>query len=140
MKGNRSNTSAVEMRWPFFLVALASLALIVARMRWPALHFDSSSLILFAIAGGCLSLCYLPLKRIKMGELEMELETLQGQIGSARDAYPDRATIAPDVPAQIAELLQKGVDNPEGCSSASAPLSRCARAPGLTRSREILVP
>ena len=124
------SSTRLETRWPLFAVALASLALIVVRMRWPSLMFDSTSLILFAIAGGALSLCYLPLKRLKVGELEMELERLQDDISAARHDYPESAVISATVPAQISELLQRGVDNPEGVF-----LSLCAAMEVETRER-----
>jgi hypothetical protein len=92
--------------------------------------FDSTSLILFAIAGGALSLCYVPLKRIKVGDLEMELDRLQDDISAAREAYPDSSIISATVPAQISELLQRGVDNPEGVF-----LSLCAAMEVKTRER-----
>jgi hypothetical protein len=125
-----SHTTRAIKRWPLLTVVLIAIVLIVVRMLWPALTFDSTSLILFAIAAGALLFCYLPLKRIKMGDLEMELEKLQDDIATARQAYPDNSVLQHDVPAQIAEVLQKGVDNPEGVF-----LSLCAAMEVKTRER-----
>ncbi|WP_242342701.1 hypothetical protein [Anaeromyxobacter terrae] len=61
-------------RWPLFVIALGAVGLVGARMVWPSLHFDSTSLILFGVAGLALLVAYLPLKRIKWGEFEAELD------------------------------------------------------------------
>lgn len=75
-------STQIAKRWPLFVIALASIGLITMRMRWPTLVFDSTSLILFAIAAAVLAASYLPLKRIRVGELEMELERLQDDIST----------------------------------------------------------
>jgi uncharacterized protein YutE (UPF0331/DUF86 family) len=61
-------------RWPLFALAGGSLSLIAARIIWPSLRFDNTSLILFGVAGIALLVAFLPLKRIKWGEFEAELD------------------------------------------------------------------
>jgi hypothetical protein len=120
----------IVKRWPLLLVAALALALIVVRMAWPGLKFDSTSLTLFAIAGGALLFCYLPLKKLKIGDLEMEVEHLQESIANARQAYSDRSLLLSDAPSEVATLLEKGVDNPEGVF-----LSLCAAMEVKARER-----
>jgi hypothetical protein len=61
-------------RWPLFAIAGGSLSLIVARIIWPSLRFDNTSLILFGVAGLAILVAFLPLKRVKWGEFEAELD------------------------------------------------------------------
>jgi uncharacterized protein YutE (UPF0331/DUF86 family) len=61
-------------RWPLFAIAGGSLSLIAARIIWPSLRFDNTSLILFGVAGLAILVAFLPLKRIKWGEFEAELD------------------------------------------------------------------
>lgn len=61
-------------RWPLFAIAGGSLSLIAARIIWPSLRFDNTSLILFGVAGLAILAAFLPLKRIKWGEFEAELD------------------------------------------------------------------
>lgn len=61
-------------RWPLFLVAGGSLILIAVRIMWPLLKFDNTSFVLFGIAAIALLAAFLPLKRVKWGEFEAELD------------------------------------------------------------------
>src|SRR4051812_9143908 len=61
-------------KWPLFAIAGCSLALIIARIVFPRLQFDSTSLILFGVAAIALLVAFLPIKRIKWGEFEAELD------------------------------------------------------------------
>src|SRR3569623_2273818 len=63
----------------FETVSLAAILLILARMFFPALVFDSTSLILFAIAAVAFLLPRLlgllpPLKKAKYGDFEVEFD------------------------------------------------------------------
>jgi uncharacterized protein YutE (UPF0331/DUF86 family) len=61
-------------KWPLFAVAGCSIVLIIARIIWPRLQFDSTSLILFGVAALALLVAFLPIKRIKWGVFEAELD------------------------------------------------------------------
>jgi hypothetical protein len=61
-------------RWPLFSISVASFVLVVVRMIWPTLRIDNTSLILVGIATLSLLVALLPIKRIKWGEFEAELD------------------------------------------------------------------
>lgn len=61
-------------RWPLIVVAVCSLLLVAARIIWPSLNFDSTSLALFGAAALGLLVAFLPFKRFKFGDWEAELE------------------------------------------------------------------
>lgn len=61
-------------RWPLFGIAAGSLTLLVARIIWPSLRLDNTSLILFGVAGLAILVAFLPLKRVKWGEFEAEID------------------------------------------------------------------
>jgi hypothetical protein len=66
--------SKLISRWPFLVASAASLGMVAARMIWPALTFDNSSLILFGIAIATFLLPFIPLKKVKWGDFEAELD------------------------------------------------------------------
>jgi|GEM_PF-2562279 hypothetical protein len=87
----------------FQLVALSAIVLVVLRMFFPHLVFDSTSLILFAIAAIALLLPTLlsllpPLKKLKYGDFEAEfneaIKRLEQRVGEAEQAP------APEPPKQ----------------------------------------
>jgi uncharacterized protein YutE (UPF0331/DUF86 family) len=61
-------------RWPLFTVAASALTLIAVRMIWPSIKFDDTSLVLFGVAALALLVAFLPIKRIKWGDFEAELD------------------------------------------------------------------
>jgi uncharacterized protein YutE (UPF0331/DUF86 family) len=61
-------------RWPLFAVAVGSLTLIAVRIIWPSFKFDHTSLVLFGVAALAMLAAFLPIKRIKWGEFEAELD------------------------------------------------------------------
>jgi uncharacterized protein YutE (UPF0331/DUF86 family) len=61
-------------RWPLYTIAAVSLILIPVRMIWPLLRIDNTSLILLGIATVALLVALLPIKKIKWGEFEAELD------------------------------------------------------------------
>jgi hypothetical protein len=107
-------------RWPLFVVAGASSLLILSRMYWrDNLFFDQTSLILFAVAAMALLLCYIPMKRVKVGqvEIEMDLAQLGRDIKEAREALAEDSetrVVPKELPIQIADLLKDASRNPGG--------------------------
>jgi|SRR5450755_2072503 len=61
-------------RWLLFIVAAGSVILVAARIIWLSLKFDDISLILFGVAALATIVAFLPIKRIKWGEFEAELD------------------------------------------------------------------
>ena len=62
-------------RGPTYVVAAVASGLVVARMIWPDIQFDATSLALFGIAALALLLPNLPpLKKLKLGSFEAEFE------------------------------------------------------------------
>lgn len=68
------------VRRPLFAIVAAALALVVARAVWPGLHFDGTSLVLFAIAAAAWALAYLPISKFKAGDYEIELVQTVGEL------------------------------------------------------------
>lgn len=77
---NEELTKRYLMRyWPLYVVAFLAAGIIAARMKWPLLVFDNTSLILFAIAAIAVFIPILfrilpPLKKFKFGDYEFEFE------------------------------------------------------------------
>ncbi|MCQ9377752.1 hypothetical protein [Methyloversatilis sp. XJ19-49] len=63
-------------RWPFIVVATTCIGVIAARMFWPKIHFDTTSLILLSIAFVAFLIPFLDVKRLKWGDFELELQGL----------------------------------------------------------------
>jgi uncharacterized protein YutE (UPF0331/DUF86 family) len=61
-------------RWPLLVVAVVSLIVTAARVIWPSLRFDETSLGLFGFAAVALLVALLPITRIKWGDFEAELD------------------------------------------------------------------
>jgi uncharacterized protein YutE (UPF0331/DUF86 family) len=61
-------------RWPLFAVAACSLILIAVRIIWPLIKLDNTSLVLFGVAALAMLVAFLPIKRIKWGEFEAEID------------------------------------------------------------------
>jgi hypothetical protein len=61
------------VRRPLLAVVGVAVGLIVARAVWPELKFDSTSLVLFAIAAAAWAMAYLPISKFKAGDYEIEL-------------------------------------------------------------------
>lgn len=99
-----SQTELKIRRWPLYLVAAGALGLVAARMIWPLLLFDNTSLVLFGLAAIALLVAYLPIKRIKWGEFEAELDRavdhLERKVAASEAAPPVAAAARPpaDVP------------------------------------------
>ena len=66
-------THPAKVRLPLLAIVAAAIALIIARMVWPRLHFDTTSLILFGIAAVAWALATVPVTRVKFGDFEAEL-------------------------------------------------------------------
>jgi hypothetical protein len=101
-------------RWPLFVIALGAITLVAARMRWPSLLFDSTSLVLFGVAAMGLLVAYLPLKRIKWGEFEAELDRdvdalEQKVVASETATSTPRSVAAPSHPPQAARTVQVNI-------------------------------
>ena len=74
MPDTKKKKKGLPVRWPLYLVAASAVGLVGARMAWPWLPFDNSSLILLGVAALALLVAYLPLKSIKWGEFEAEFD------------------------------------------------------------------
>ena len=89
---------------PPLIVSGAALALTAARIIWPKMAFDSVSLTLFGIAAAGLLLAYLPLRKLKFGDFEAELDaavdSLEKKVVAGEGAA--RATAAPTISAALA--------------------------------------
>jgi hypothetical protein len=68
-----TTVAPAKVRLPLLAIVVAAVALIAARMVWPGLNFDTTSLILFGIAAIAWALAFLPLTRLKFGEFEADL-------------------------------------------------------------------
>jgi len=73
------NKALWRVYWPLYLVALAAVIVIVARILNKDITFDNISLILFGIAATCILVPYLlrglpPLRKLKVGDYEVEFE------------------------------------------------------------------
>jgi hypothetical protein len=107
-------------RWPLFAITGVAALLILARMYWrDNLFFDQTSLILFAVAALALLFCYIPMKRVKIGDVEIEMDLVQlgRDIKDVREAVIESAgtrTLPKELPIQIAELLKDASLNPGG--------------------------
>jgi uncharacterized protein YutE (UPF0331/DUF86 family) len=92
-------------RWPFLLVSGASIVLIGARMIWPDLSFDTTSLILFGISIVAFLLPFIPLKKVKWGdfeaELDREIDTFERKV-EATEAATDGSPIRRQIEAAAA--------------------------------------
>jgi hypothetical protein len=105
-------------RWPLFVVATGSLVLIAVRMIWTSLKFDDTSLILFGVAAIALLVGYLPIKRIKWGEFEAEIDRavddLERKVVATEAAAPSpitSKTLPPgSLPSQLAPTWQQFSD------------------------------
>jgi hypothetical protein len=79
-------------RWPLFAIAACSLILIAVRIVWPLLKFDNTSVVLFAVAVLAVLVAFLPIKRLKWGEFEAELDRdvdkLERQVKATEAAPP----------------------------------------------------
>jgi hypothetical protein len=72
-KERRHKKEAMK-RWPLFSIAGICLVLIVARVIWPELKIDSTSLILLGIATVALLVALLPITHIKWGDFEADID------------------------------------------------------------------
>jgi hypothetical protein len=105
-------------RWPLFVVATGSLVLIAVRMIWTSLKFDDTSLILFGVAAIALLVSYLPIKRIKWGEFEAEIDRavddLERKVVATEAAAPSpiasKTLPAGSLPSQLAPTWQQFFD------------------------------
>lgn len=62
------------LRWCLYATPVAAIAIVLARMKWPDLKFDDTSLWLFGIAAGVVVLLTLPVTRFKYGDIEIILQ------------------------------------------------------------------
>lgn len=88
-------------RWPLYTIAVVSLLLIVVRMIWPLLRIDNTSLILLGVATVALLVALLPIKRIKWGEFEAELDR-------ALDAV-EKTVKATEIAQEIADIPKREI-------------------------------
>jgi hypothetical protein len=82
-----------KIRLPLLAIVAAAMGLIAARMIWPKLHFDTTSLILFGIAAVAWALAYAPVKKLKFGDFEAELEPMIAALGQKVIASEAAATV-----------------------------------------------
>lgn len=105
-------------RWPLFTVAGVAAALVVTRALNPELlHLDSVSLVLFGAAAVALLFCYIPMKRVKVGDVEIELELsrLGRDVRAAQEQAADQERVIPaQVPHRVAAVLEDAGRNPGG--------------------------
>lgn len=94
-------------RWPLFAVAACSLILIAVRIIWPLLKFDNTSLVLFGVAALAMLVAFLPIKRIKWGEFEAELDRAVDDL-----ARKVKATEASSPPRLASKILAPGSEPP----------------------------
>jgi len=85
--------SRERIRFPLLAIVAAAVGLIAARMIWPKLHFDTTSLILFGIATVAWSLAYVPVTKLKFGDFEAELEPLVAKLEQKVIASEAAATV-----------------------------------------------
>jgi hypothetical protein len=121
-------------RWPLFTIAAVAAALVTTRAVNPELlHLDSVSLVLFGAGAVALLLCYLPMKRVKVGdvEIEMELSRLDRDVKAAQDQASRQERLIPTgVPRRVASVLEDAGRNPGG-----AVLALCAMLEEAVRER-----
>ena len=94
-------------RWPLFAVAACSLILIAVRIIWPLLKFDNTSLVLFGVAALAMLVAFLPIKRIKWGEFEAELDRAVDDL-----ERKVKATEASSPPLLASKILAPGSEPP----------------------------
>lgn len=82
-----------RIRLPLLAIVAAAVGLIAARMVWPKLLFDTTSLILFGIAALAWALAYLPITKLKVFDLEAELEPLVAKLEQKVIASEAEATV-----------------------------------------------
>jgi len=89
-----------KIRLPLLAIVAAAAGLIIARMIWPKLHFDTTSLILFGIAAVAWALAYVPVTKLKFGDFEAELAPLvaavEQQVLAAEAAATVRSAQGPE--------------------------------------------
>lgn len=82
-----------RIRLPLLAIVVAAVGLIAARMIWPKLHFDTTSLILFGIAAVAWALAYVPVTKLKFGDFEAEMEPLVAALEQKVIASEAAATV-----------------------------------------------
>jgi hypothetical protein len=121
-------------RWPLFTIAALAAALVTTRAVNPdLLHLDGVSLVLFGAGSVALLFCYLPMKRVKVGdvEIEMELSRLDRDVKAAQEhASREDRVIPAAVPRRVAVVLEDAGRNPGG-----AVLALCAMLEEAVRDR-----
>jgi hypothetical protein len=86
-------------RWPLISIATTCVAIIIARLIWPWLNFDSTSLVLLGIVFVALVLPYVPVRKLKWGDFEAELEAVVDDLErkiSATEATPSIPRVPSD--------------------------------------------
>lgn len=75
-----SKVARAKIQLPLLAIVAAAVGLIAARMMWPKLNFDTTSLILFGIAAVAWALAYVPLTKFKFGEFEAEFAPIVANV------------------------------------------------------------
>lgn len=121
-------------RWPLFTIAAVAAVLVALRAVNPdLLHLDSVSLVLFGAGAVALLFCYLPMKRVKVGdvEIEVELSRLDRDVKAAQEHAARQDRVLPvGVPRRVAAILEDSGRNPGG-----AVLALCAMLEEAVRDR-----
>lgn len=103
-------------RLPFLIVAFVAGGLVITRALYPKLlYFDQISLILFVVGAVALLITYQPMKRFKMGDVEIEfdLTRLGREIGAAQNALLKKDVVIPsEISERVSKLLQNSVVRP----------------------------
>lgn len=85
-----STVARATVQRPLLAVVAVAVGLILARAAMPELKFDTTSLVLFAIAAAAWALAYLPISKFKAGEYEIELvqavDTLKQKVSQIETA------------------------------------------------------
>lgn len=85
-------TSRAKVRLPLLAIVAAAVGLIAARMIWPKLNFDTTSLILFGIAAVAWALTFMPVSKLKFGDFEAEMAPMVAALGQKVTATEAAAT------------------------------------------------
>lgn len=105
---------AAMKRW---LVVGVCLGLAVARLAWPDLRIDAVTIWLVGLAAAVALLPDLRsvvpfVKRLKVGEMEIELRRLEREVAEAAEAVSGRADVGDDARTHVDDVLREAGRDP----------------------------